>query len=268
MTRRLERTDPYDEWHVGDEISAAIEEIYAAVGEPQRWKEMLTRFSNGLAPELENHLEIARRIHEQQMTLNQQIQALSAVQAQLAIGALVVDERRTVLFANAVATRLLTHRSGLALTDNRLQAVDPQHEAVLAAAIAAASAGDRRAAPFVLIPRPGRVPVTLIVLQSTPASRDFINDDRHIVVLAFDADSAPLPSTSVLRALFGFTAREAECATHLMRGHTIAETARLMGIGRNTARTFLARLTAKADCHSQAKLVALLLAIPTVSETS
>jgi DNA-binding CsgD family transcriptional regulator len=37
-----------------------------------------------------------------------------------------------------------------------------------------------------------------------------------------------------------------------------------MGVGHNTARTFLARMTAKTDSHTQTEFVARLLAIPVI----
>jgi DNA-binding CsgD family transcriptional regulator len=247
---------------------ATIEEIYASVGDVERWNEMLVRLSSRLTPELKHHLEIAGQVHERERALADEIQALSTVHAQLAIGAFVVDECATVFFANVLATRLLADGTGLCLVDHRVQATDPRENEALVAAIGAPSAGGKRTAPFVLIARPCRAPLTVFVLRTSPVPREFLEEERRVLLLAFDPEAVQLPSVEVLRALFGFTAREAECAAHLMRGRTIAEAARLMGIGRNTARTFVARMTAKTDSHGQAEFVARLLAIPTVSEAS
>ena len=85
------------------------------------------------------------------------------------------------------------------------------------------------------------------------------------MLLLFDPALVPPPGTSVLRALFGFTPREAELAALLMQGVGVEEAARMIGVTVSTARTFLASLAAKTDTHTQAALVRQLLAIPRAS---
>ena len=58
------------------------------------------------------------------------------------------------------------------------------------------------------------------------------------MLLVVDPGAVKTPSTRTVRELFGFTAREAECAALLMEGRTLAEAAQIMGIQRSTARTF------------------------------
>jgi DNA-binding CsgD family transcriptional regulator len=80
-----------------------------------------------------------------------------------------------------------------------------------------------------------------------------------------DSEGSGVPAINVLRGLYGFTQREAEFAALLMRGLSIKESAGALGVTVATARTFLARVTAKTDSHSQAELMARLLAVPQIS---
>ena len=71
-----------------------------------------------------------------------------------------------------------------------------------------------------------------------------------------------MPTGGTLRALYGFTAREAEFALQLMRGSSVKDASATLGVSMTTARTFLAQITAKTDCHSQGQLMVRLLATP------
>jgi DNA-binding CsgD family transcriptional regulator len=241
-----------------------IDRIYQAVGDLEQWRELLGRLSDPVSPDLRAHIEIARQAHERHTGLASGIAALAGVHARLGIAAVLVEALGTVTWQNRAATRLFNDPEGaLQLVDGGIRVADAREHATLAAAIAAvASTSGRAQMPFVLVSRPGRGPLTIVALRPPSASPSVVEERRRVLLLVLDPDGVNPPSTRTIRDLFGFTAREAECAVLLMEGRTVDEAARLMGVRRSTVRTFLARMTAKTDSHSQAEFVARLLSIP------
>ena len=90
----------------------------------------------------------------------------------------------------------------------------------------------------------------------------FLRDRLTVTLLLIDPDGSAVPEPETLRALYGFTAREAEFAAMVMRGLSLKDASVAMGVSITTARTFLARTTCKTDSHSQAELVLRLFAVP------
>ena len=249
-----------------DEIEH-IAAIYDAVGDVERWRLLTERLAaTHLTTEIQYHFDMARAAHERHVRLTGEVAALSSVYTQLAVGALIVDQGGQVLRANDIAGRLLTQRAGLLLDDNRLHVTDDEVNAALYAAMARATnaAGGGRT-PFLVVPRPDKSPLAIFVLQLDDTMQQVFDDRRAVALLLIDPDLTTAPSAHVLRALFDFTARESECASLLMQGQTLDEAAHALGVTRNTARTFVAQMTAKTDSHGQAELMARLLAIPPVT---
>jgi DNA-binding CsgD family transcriptional regulator len=251
-----------------DDIIEAIEEIYDAVGDVERWRRVTIRLAAGvLSAETAQHLEIARCAHEQQMRLMRDVATLAHVHNELAIGALVVDCDGLVLRANDVATRLLAE-DNVRLVNGRIEAAYCDENALLHDAIGRASAGRTTHAlhgPFVLVTRPGKRPLPIVVVRTHQPRPTFFENQLQVLLLLIDPDLSTTPGSSVLRELFGFTAREAEFSALLMEGRSVQEAAGALGVTVSTARTFLAHVTAKTDSHSQGELVGRLLAIPPVA---
>ena len=251
---------------MNDEVET-IGRIYEAVGDVERWDRLIERLSDAsVTPEIQHHLEVARRVHERETMLAQQVAALSGVYDQLSVGVLVVDHEGTIVRTNASAARLLDAGNGLTREGDRVSACSHDERESLAAAIAKPIPGGSTGAfPFVMLPRPGRSPISVFILRATAAAPPVFDDRQLVVLLIVDPGLDATASTRTLRQLFGFTPREAECAVLLMRGHSVGEAARALGVTRNTARTFLAHITAKTGSRSQADLVRQLLDVPSVS---
>lgn len=248
-----------------DDAIETIAEIYDAVGDADRWKRLRERLARtAMTPDIESHLEIASRAHEHHVRLTQDIAVLSTVHDQLGLGVIVVDREKRLLRANAAATRVLKAAVGLVLIDDRVQAVDRGEEATLRAAITGLADAKPRRAPFLLITRPGEPPLSVVVLHADHARHASLEDRPPVLLLVIDSSLTTTHSTQLLRTLFGFTAREAECAALLMQGRSLDEAARALGVRRSTVRTFLAHMTSKTDSHSQTQLMKQLLAIPSV----
>jgi DNA-binding CsgD family transcriptional regulator len=246
-----------------------IEEIYDAVGDVERWRHLNERLASarGLSPEIEWHLAVGREAHEQQVRLHGEIETLITVHDQLTIGAIVVDSDGRVLRSNAAASRHLANRAGLRLVDGHLEAIQTNEKAALHEAIECASSASRDAAqnPFVTITREDGPPVSLVVIRAHREPLHVFEDSRPVAILLIDPELTTPPGEDVLRRLFGFTAREAELAAILLKGGSLDDAARALGVARSTARTFLAHVTAKTESHSQSELMRRLLVIPHVT---
>jgi len=117
---------------------------------------------------------------------------------------------------------------------------------------------------FVVITRPGRRPLCVVVLPRRAQGANVFELGCLALLVIVDFEASGAAATNQLRSLFNLTVREAELAAAVMEGETVAQAARRLGISVTTARTLLARVTAKTDSHSQAQLVRRLLAVPPV----
>jgi DNA-binding CsgD family transcriptional regulator len=250
------------------DIGATIEEIYEAVGDADRWQRLNERLAAApqVSPDIVLHLETARRAHEQHTRVAADIDTLARVHDQLALGAIVVDCDGRLLRANATAARLFADGDGLMLIEGRIRASNTRDDDRLRDALDRAAAGAGHAddpdMAFVDVARQGQAPLRVVTVPSATRTLLFFESGLPLTLLIIDPDQAPTPSGDTLRALFSFTAREAEFAGLLIRGVSVKDASIAMGVSLTTARTFLARVTAKTDTHSQAELMVRLSAIP------
>ena len=254
-----------------DDVIESIEEIYDAVGDLDRWRRLTEHLAGArvLSREIQWHLEIARRAHDREAALINEVEALLNVHDQLALGAMLIESDGRLLRANITAARLLDGRNGLMVASDRITTTNDADHAALYAAIARVSSQDVLAVdghgPFVLIRRPDRQPLSILVLGSRSPALPSLADHRRIALLLVDPELMTIPGALILRELFGFTQREAEFAELLMKGLSVEEAANALGVGISTTRTFLSQITAKTDTHGQVELVKRLLAIPGIA---
>jgi len=245
----------------------SIADIYDAVGDVNRWQHLNDRLARAGPPSTEVawHLAIGRRAHEQHVRLNEELAAFLSVHDQLTLGVIVLDGEGRILAANIVAARHLADAGALTRHGDRVQAVAVSEHSALSNAIKEASSQEAPRNPFVVLTRERRSPLSVVVVRAGRQAERAPNESRSVALLLIDPDLRTPPGTDVLRALFGFTTREAELAAILMNGCSLEEAAHALGIAITTARTFLAHITAKTDSHSQPELMQRLLAIPHVT---
>ena len=249
-----------------DDISDAIGEIYDAIGDTRRWKELNERLAakSSLTPELAHHLEMARRAQQTHVRLVGGIDTWAGIYDQLGLGALVVGQNASLVHANDTARHMLAERCGLALTDDRVCAIDPRDNGRLHDAIARAAASGEcdPAIAFVAVAREDKPPLSILTVPSTDPGFRSLEGRRPVMLVIIDPALTVIPSGGTLRAFYGFTAREAEFALLLMRGLSVEDASTALGVSMTTARTFLSQIIAKTDCHSQGELMVRLLATP------
>ena len=249
-----------------DDISGAIGEIYDAIGDIRRWRELNERLAvrSPLPLEVAHHLEMARRAQERHVRLVGDIDTWAGIYDQLALGVLVVSWDASLLRANDTARRLLAERGGLALAADRVCAPAPRDNARLHDAIARAAANGESdpATAFVAVARHDKPPLSILTVPSAASGARSLEGRLPVMLVIIDPALTVMPAGGTLRVLYGFTAREAEFALLLMRGLSVEDASTALGVSLTTARTFLSRITAKTDCHSQGELMVRLLATP------
>lgn len=181
----------------------------------------------------------------------------------LAMPALFFDEHSRAAHLNRRARALLAESSLLRLEDGHLVASNVEASRKLNYEIASAiqaSRGD--AAPLnevVLLPRPDRLPLMLMV---APLRIGAGQAHGAALVFVFDPDDAPSLTADRVRKLFSLTDAEAGLAVALCSGRTLDDIARERAVSLNTLKTQLRSVFAKTGTNRQTELVSLLLASP------
>ena len=220
-----------------------------------------------LLPHLQRAAAVTRLMREAEPLAQLGLASLDSLHQ----AAFVLDSQGFPLRYNSRAKALLAVADGLILDANGLRAGNvplwDQLRGLLAhvpgpAATHAGAAGKRATAGAgrLRVARPsGLAP---LVLTAVPISSE--NDwsalsSPAILVLVEEPGISNLPTAADFARRFGLTAAEAELATHLASGQSLAEIAAQSGRSVTTLRTHLARLMAKTGVGRQAALVHLLL---------
>lgn len=175
----------------------------------------------------------------------------------------VVDAQRRLLHANAAMESLLRRRCGLAAREGRIEAASADAQPALRALIDAALGPQRQASTGALalpcneakrlevsaMPLPGRMGRTLIARPT-------------VLLMATQRGGRPAPGQASICRRHGLTAAEGRLAEWLCRGRGLKEAAQGLGVTYGTARAYLKTAFAKLGVHSQAQLVARMLADP------
>jgi DNA-binding CsgD family transcriptional regulator/PAS domain-containing protein len=177
----------------------------------------------------------------------------------LRVGVLLVDSRGKVLFANAIADRVLRAGRGLVVRNSRLHAQDSRQDPAVQQAIAdaqlAAAGRSLQAGTVLPIRRADRQPLSLLICPAPRNLADVFARDCGAVIFVTDpVDQRPLPE-ALLARYYGLTPAEARLLEALVAGARLQDYAELAGITFHTARNHLRRVFAKTDFHRQSDLV-------------
>jgi DNA-binding CsgD family transcriptional regulator len=211
-----------------------------------------------LAPHLERAVQLNIKLANLEMVQTASVEALN----QLEQGALLVDARATVLFANRAAEGLFLTGCGLRLSAKILRANITVETTRLHALIAGcaqdgveAGAGGR----ISLWRGPGKAPLSVLVAPLRCES-PFSRADRPVAVLfVTDPDQKAKPLVEQIRRQFRLTGAEAAFAIEILKGDGIQAAADRLAISRSTARTHLSHIFEKTGTHRQSELVRLLM---------
>jgi DNA-binding CsgD family transcriptional regulator len=210
----------------------------------------------GLMPHLQSSLGLHRRLSQQ----SREVWHRESVLDRLDVGVVLLDKRQRTLLANRRARELLGSSGRVKLRPDGLESptseLSRRIQRLVGKAIQAREHAD--ATLWLRVDRPGSTP---LLLRAVPIARQNVLDAsaRAAVALFIDTIGEAKLDHGLLRAWFGFSAREAELAAWLAAGKDLSSTARAMKIGHETARTHLDKVFAKTGTRRQAELVSLLL---------
>jgi len=197
----------------------------------------------------------------QQLSITAAHQAVAEeVLARIDAAVFALDARCRIMSLNAGGEALLRGASGLSVSQGRLRLqdglLDQRMAQMVRTSVSTASGHPVPPGAAMVVPRDGRLPLTMIVAPLRPLGIGVQTQPLALVIVR-DPEAATL-STTALRELFGFTRSEAVIARDLASGLSLDDVAERRGIGAATARSHLKRILSKTDTHRQAEAVALI----------
>lgn len=169
---------------------------------------------------------------------------------------LTLDPQGRLIHSNLAGESLLRRGDGLKLRNRQLRACQAGDQQALQAAFDRAIAADGPQASGVLVRRSGGRPYELSILSAS------VGDQRQIVVVVTDRDSANAGLHERIRDLFGLTSAEAHVAERLALGQSPGEIAERRGVSAATVQTQVKTIFLKVGCRRQSELVAMIGSLP------
>ncbi len=196
--------------------------------------------------------------------------AATAALDRLAAAIIVLNADGSLHLANRSAETILQTGEGVALTrDGQMRGSDPAATVALAQAIEQAAAARRTGwldrSGAVMLPRPGRQPLSALVLPMPYEGNRFgiaADEGGAVMLIITDPEQEPAPMADWLRDRYRLTPAEQRLAECLVAGMRLEDAADRLGISRETARSRLKQVMIKTDCDRQAELVRLLMTAP------
>jgi DNA-binding CsgD family transcriptional regulator/PAS domain-containing protein len=210
------------------------------------------------------HFARALRLRQVIQTLRSENDDLRRALDRFAEAVFILDARGKTLAANAAAERVLGERDGLATERGHLIGRRADETRAIEVAVGRASAlADARTvapAPVVSIARDRRGALSLLFfpLRGRSPLRADAESRGRVLVLVHDPGAIVRFRPALVAALHGLTATEAELASCLAEGRSLADFAAERGCTAHTARTHMKRILEKTGTSRQAELVRLL----------
>ncbi|MEM9256803.1 MAG: helix-turn-helix transcriptional regulator [Pseudomonadota bacterium] len=222
----------------------------------KRDRDLLT----SLVPHLRQALELYARLHR---TASERDVYAGAVD-QLSVATLILDEQGRLLTRNSVASALLDEGGVLSLRDNHLyiegRDINRELQDALTTIIKAQQRGETSIVRALRVPRSGsRTDLGLVVRPVPTAPWNEGESSPSAAVFISDPELQESTSGQILSELFDLTPAEANVATLLARGLSLAEVSDAHGISQHTVRAQLKSIFAKTGVSRQAELVRLVL---------
>lgn len=209
-----------------------------------------------MAPHVQRAAELQARLGEAASRERELREAFEA----LAIGAVLLDRRGRVAFANTAALAFATSEFGLELGRGVLRANHPGQQRRLGALLASALRDDETLAASggqLRVHGPDGAALTVFVAP-LPRFRGRAESLAAVVLLGDGRFRQTEFARRMLCDGFGLTASEAALALSLAEGTTITDYARASGLTVGSVRTVSKRVMAKLGVHRQAELATLL----------
>jgi DNA-binding CsgD family transcriptional regulator/PAS domain-containing protein len=213
-----------------------------------------------LSKHMTRSLQMALRLEQPEKSI-----ATEAAFEALPHGVALVDARHRVLYANRVMESLLRRGEGLAVHDGELNATHPRAQQALSHLIDSVLGNDRGMSAQSLplsLPCRAHGHLSARVVPLGRAAGPFLPLRPAVLLLVSECSSQHTLSCTEIHHRYGCTVAEARLAQSVAEGRGLRESAKSMGITYGTARVYLKIVFQKVGVHTQAQLVAKLLADP------
>jgi DNA-binding CsgD family transcriptional regulator len=213
--------------------------------------------------QLRPHLERALALFANHQRHRSELEALTETLDRLTLSTFILDDRGRVLRRNGAAQALLRDGRVLRLADERLRLVNRADDARLAAVIDKALAVRARSSEesFVdaLRVRDADEENLGVLVRTVGRSVPFLSEPAPALIVHVSGSAEARPVERLVMQLFDLTPSEAQLATLLASGLTIAESAERLGLTENTTRTYSKIIFSKTGVGRQADLIRLIL---------
>ncbi len=208
------------------------------------------------------HLGRAMGVHLTLAEARMRWETLAVTLAHIAVGAVALDARARMLYANEEAEVLLDARDGLVLQRGELRAESSGDTAALHALLGQATGGVlAEAGGAMRVRRSSGAPDLSVRVVPVHGAASALGVPRAAAILYVrDPVHSARVTEASLRALFGLTNAEARVARRLVAGRTSPGVAGELGISLETVRSHRKQIFAKVDVHTQAELTQRVLA--------
>ncbi|WP_166363658.1 helix-turn-helix transcriptional regulator [Pseudomonas akapageensis] len=254
---------PLDVFHImgADLRSTDGSECRLRICRPRR-DEAFNREDKALCTRLLPHLRRAVGLRSQLKRSEAECQLYATAVERLQIGTLILDDNRRVLEINETARELLAEDDGLRLVDGSLQAACNRDDHALQRLIGQVQEKRLQPGPkiaeAITLKRPLSGGSLGVVVQSLPRPEGPQSRLPALVVYLRNPERKACVQQQTLRQLFGFTPTEAELTLQLAHGHSLDEAGARLNIRRNTVKTHLRSIYAKAGVTRHTELTHLL----------
>jgi DNA-binding CsgD family transcriptional regulator len=186
------------------------------------------------------------------------------------VGVLLINCAGKVIFANRTARALANAADSFKLQNDQIVALNPDNDSQIRRLVAGATGridkADYARGGVIRLASKSTSKYYVAVIGSLPQTSMYA-DAPAAFILVSDPTSAPIPSSSLLQNIYGFTAAEVRLAGHLAAGKTPEQAALLMHTKITTVRSQLAHLFRKTGTSRQSDLTRMLVLLPASSGT-
>lgn len=206
-----------------------------------------------LSPHIRRSVEISGMLGNQRIEAGTLKSALNA----LASGALILEPQGTIRFLNPPAQAELARGTLLRESRNRLIGVTPEAVQLVARLSAGTGGASNRGHDVLLRDTAGRaLQVSWVELEQGSES---LGSPTLLLLREPEAElTTPLSNAA---AFYHLTTGETQVLAQVLNGHTLAETAAILGVARSTVKSQLDAIYRKTNTHRQADLVRLVMSL-------
>jgi DNA-binding CsgD family transcriptional regulator len=206
------------------------------------------------------HFSLAAKFLDEIATKQIERNAFADAMNQLMLGVLILDVHGQVVASNRVAREIIQNFDELAINHGVLEIKKTKLNKVLYGALKNIEDSTKHDAMYctLTIESGQSSPIGLRIRPVRPEDAIANPLHSHAVVFLSDSKQAQQISSDTLRDLFGFTGGEVRVAIHLANGFSIDETAKALGITKNTTKSHVKSIYEKTGVNKQIKLIQLI----------